>query len=221
MHLVITTSRYDEVTEYLAHYSKELINYSEANGHKPIHLKKPRLTKEELSNIVKKKNPKLFLFNAHGDENTIYGDKINGKVAGLIIENENHYLLCDKLVYARACSAGASLGKACTEKNNGCFIGYKDPFKFIIDVNWLTNPSKDNAAKVSLEPSNELAKHLIKGGTAQEAVKRFVELSKKNLSKLTNKLRNKKDGAFHQMMVLWDNLEATVVLGNPNLAFKP
>ena len=89
-----------------------------------------------------------------------------------MIEGENDELLQNRIVYARACSAGASLGKKCVGKE-GCFIGYKHPFKFICDKTRNGNPDKDNLAKKSLQPSNELARCLIDGKSADSAVKCF------------------------------------------------
>ena len=119
---IITMPNYDDATAYLYCYSEELVRFAEKNGISISHLKRPKLRRKNLENMIKQQNPQLLLFNAHGDERTIYGDKVENKTEFLIKEGENHQLLQGRLTYAIACSAAASLGKACT-KNDGCFIG--------------------------------------------------------------------------------------------------
>ena len=149
MKALITLPNYDDATSYLFCYTKEIIDFADQKGIFTIKLSRPRLTKENMEKSIAKQEPKLVLFNAHGDDKTIYGDKIMGEEEYLVKEGENHYLLEGRIIYARACYAAASLGKACT-KNSGCFIGYSTPFSFWIDEKWSANPLKDQTARLFL-----------------------------------------------------------------------
>jgi len=213
MTILITNPNYDEATGYLFYYTHKLVEFAENSGLEVIYLKKPRLTKAEVDSCIKKKNPSLILFNGHGDEEVIYGDKIDGVEEPIVKKGENHEILADRLVYARACSAGASLERVCTG-GRGCFIGYITPFKFWTDRNWSGNPAKDKLAELFLEPSNLLAQALLKGNTAKEADSRFREASKKNILRL---LMRKEPGDMASIMILWDNLNGQVILGNCEL----
>ena len=82
----------------------------------------------------------MVFFNAHGSERAICGDKIMGCEEILVEEGKNHDLLVNRIVYARACWAARSLGRACVVDAKGCFIGYKTPFSFWIDDAWSAKP---------------------------------------------------------------------------------
>ncbi|MDP3640677.1 MAG: hypothetical protein Q8R53_05790 [Nanoarchaeota archaeon] len=179
MKAIITMPNYDDATSYLYCYAEELIKFAERKNITVIQLKRPKLRKKILEESITKQDPQLLLFNAHGDETTIYGDKVEGKEEYLIREGENHHFLIGKLTYARACSAAASLGKICTQKN-GCFIGYNQPFSFWTDTSRTTTPLKDKIAQLFLRPSNELAIALLRGKSAQEAADIFFNMSKKS-----------------------------------------
>ncbi len=214
MKTIITMPNYDEATSYLYCYAKELVEFAAKQRISLVQLKRPRLRRNILEASITKQQPQLFLFNAHGDEGTIYGDKIGVETEYLVKENENHQLLEGKLTYARACSAAASLGKTCTKKN-GCFIGYNQPFSFWIDTSRSTTPLKDKTAQLFLRPSNELAMALLQGKSAREAAQTFDHLSKKNIRWLLG--RKDEPGALASAMLLWNNLMAQEVLGNEEL----
>ena len=211
MKTIITMPNYDDATAYLYAYSEEIIKFAEEKGISIIQLKRPRLCKENLQTSIIKQKPQLLLFNAHGDELTIYGDKISNTTGYLIRKGENHNLLEGKITYARACSAAASLGRACVQKS-GCFIGYNQPFSFWTDVSRTTTPLKDKVASLFLKPSNELAIALLRGKSAREAAKLFMESSKKNLLQLLSK--KEEPGAMASAMILWNNMSAQEVLGD-------
>ena len=216
MTILITSPDYDEVTGYLLTYTKQVVNFAEKNGKKVNYLVRPRLTRKNFTQIIEQQKPNLLLLNGHGDDTTIFGDKIQGVPEPLVEEGKNHKLLEGKLTYARACCAAASLGKAAT-KNGGCFIGYKELFQWWTDANWHGNPAKDKTAKLFLEPTNMLCEALIKGKTAEHASELFVEESKRNIAQ---QLRNSREsGALANVMLLWSNIEAQVVLGDKEMTF--
>ena len=215
--LLVTRPAYDDATSYLYHYAGEVINYAREKDINVLDLERPRLTKKNFTKIVSDKNPYVIFFNAHGDSTCIYGDKIDADEEILIEENVNHDLLNNKVVYARACYAGASLGEACV-KIGGCFIGYESPFTFWIDANWSATPLKDETAKLFLEPSNMIVLSLLKGNSVREAVEKSVNLTKKNIMKLMSD--QKEPGYMASIMALWSNLEGQVVLGDKDMKME-
>lgn len=216
--LLVTRPRYDDATNYLFYYAREVINFAEEKSIKVLDLVRPKLTKENFSNLISKQNPHLIFFNAHGDEKIVYGDKIEDKEEILIEEDKNHHLLENRVVYARACWAAASLGKACTQNKKGCFLGYKTPFSFWINERWSAKPLNDKTAKLFLEPSNLVVASLLKGNTTQEAFDKSLDMSKKNILKL---LKEKEEpGATASIILLWENMEGQVILGDKNIKFE-
>ncbi len=214
MKAIITMPNYDDATAYLYCYAEELVRFAEENNISIIQLQRPRLQRKVLEESIQKQNPQLLLFNAHGDEKTIYGDKIGNEEEYLIREGENHRLLAGKLTYARACSAAISLGRAGVEKN-GCFIGYNQPFSFWTDTSRTTTPLKDKIAEIFLQPSNELVVGLLRGKKAKEAAEIFISSSKKNMLRLLAK--QDEPGAMALAMLLWNNMMAQEVVGNEEM----
>jgi len=213
--ILITRSSYDDATSYLFYYAGIVMKEAEGKGIKVIDLKRPNLTLGRFTSAIKEKQPQFIFFNAHGDEDAIYGDKIGEKEEVLIKENINHQLLDSKLVYARSCWAAASLGKAC---KGGCFIGYSLPFNFWIDERWSSKPQNDNTARWCLEPSNLIVSSLFKSNTAEEAVTKSINMSKKNMLKLL-KIQNE-PGVVDIIAVLWNNMQCLEIIGDKEMKFE-
>jgi len=215
--LLVTRPSYDDATGYLFSYAGLVLNYANNHNIKNIDLKKPRLTRNNFESIISKKDPKLIFFNAHGNEKSIYGDKINKKEEILVQENKNHSILMSRIIYARACLAAVSLGNFCTKEGKGCFIGYETPFSFWIDERWSSKPLNDKTAKLFLYPSNEIVISLLKGNSAHEAFNKSLDMSKKNILEL---LKIKKEpGAMASIMLLWTNIQGQVILGEKDIKF--
>ena len=209
--ILITMPTYDEATNYSSYYAGLIAREAETKGITVVSLKRPRLTQKIFSEIIQNQNPSFIFFNAHGNEKIIYGD--NDEI--LIEEGKNHSLLNSKLIFARACCAAASLGRAI---KGGCFIGYSVNFGFWIDERWSTKPSNDNTARLFFEPSNLIVSSLLKGNTAEDAVKKSAELSKKNILKLMKE--QKEPGATASVVLLWNNMRGTEICGNKDMKFE-
>ncbi|MFH1376085.1 MAG: hypothetical protein ABIH25_00445 [Candidatus Woesearchaeota archaeon] len=214
---LITRPNYDDATGYLFYYAKEVIDYAKKIGVEFFDLVRPKLTKTNFISLLDKKDPVLVLFNAHGDDKRIYGDKIKDKEEVLIEEGKNNSVLFDRIVYARACYSGLSLGENCIGKK-GCFIGYRTPFSFLIDERWSAKPLNDKTAKLFLEPSNLIAISLLKGNRAEDAFDKSLNMMKKNMMKLMKV--EKEPCTMASMMVLWNNMQGQTILGNKNAKFK-
>jgi hypothetical protein len=138
--LLVTRPQYDDGTYYLYHYAGEVIDYAEKKDINVLDLARPRLTRKFFTDLISNKNPSVVFFNAHGGPNCIYGDKINNVEEILVGENTNHKLLNNRIVYARSCYTGTSLGVACVE-DGGCFIGYTSAFVIYLDGVNYSDPS--------------------------------------------------------------------------------
>lgn len=215
--LLVTRPNYDDATCYLFYYAKLIIDFAEEKNIHVLDLVRPRLTKGNFLDLISTQDPALVFFNAHGDERIIYGDKIEGDEEMLVEENKNHFLLSGRIVYARACRAAASLGKACS-RQSGCFIGYKTPFSFWIDERWSSKPLNDNTANLFLEPSNLIVSSLLKGNTAQEAFDKSLTMSKKNILNLL-KIKEEPE-AMPSIMLLWNNMQGQEILGEKDIRFE-
>ncbi len=143
------------------------------------------------------------------------GDK--GKI--LFSINKGIELLKDRIVYARACHAGISFGKKMVEKNNGCFIGYNNPFSFWISGERSATPAKDEIAKLFLEPSNEIINLLIKGNTTGNSNEKSKKMMIENMNKVLKMEEKKEPGAMSWLEILWNNYEGQVLHGNEGASF--
>ncbi len=212
--ILVTMPTYDEPTNYSSYYAGIVIREAEAKGISVVSLKRPRLSRKIFEEIIENQSPVFIFFNAHGNEKMIYGDRLDRGEEVLIEEGKNHSLLNSRIVFARACCAAASLGKAC---EGGCFIGYNMNFGFWIDERWSTKPANDNTAKLFFEPSNLIASSLLKGNTANEAVKKSIDLSKKNILRLMKE--QEEPGATASAILLWNNMRGTEICGNGKIKF--
>lgn len=206
--ILITLPTSDDVTEYLSAFSKEIIENSKDKQIPIKQIKGKDVTKESVGPIIKNLDYQMLIFNGHGSPNEIRGHKNRE----LICAGKNDFLLIDRITYARSCWAVMKLGEICMKHSKkGCFIGYKIPFMFLINKNWVANPLKDNIAKVFFDTSNLIPIGLIKGHTAKES----NENSKKSMLKAINKALKKKDKDSQIIAeTLWNNYIGQEIVGN-------
>jgi len=208
-HIVMTLPRWDDVTEYLSAFSKDIHDKCKKNSVLITILEKENVTKEKVESSIRK-NTKMLILNGHGSPDCICGHR-DEKIIELKV-NDN--LLDNKITYARSCWSFSKLGQICLNKKDKCFIGYLFPFQFIVQERWITNPLKDNTAKIFFETSNLVPLGLIKGSTAGES----NENSKKSILKSMNKILKKgKKGNKAIFRALWNNYDSQKIVGNENL----
>lgn len=206
--LIITLPQCDNATEYLTYYSRFVIEEAENKGMRIKEIRSKELNLKNFTEIVKKLDYKLVIFNGHGTADSIFGYKTNV----LIKAGMNEELLKDRITYARSCNAAVSLGVECTKNSDGAFIGYIFPFVFYINEKWSTKPSNDNVAKLFLEPSNQVPVSLIKGNSAIESDTNSKKQILKNIDKV---LRNPSEPETPFIVEgLWNNYLGQVVKGN-------
>jgi hypothetical protein len=205
--LIITMPQYDVVTEYFSQFSKEILKEAKGEDLPIKSLVGKEVVKSFFESVAEDFPYNILVLNGHGTAEEIFGqDK-----KPLIAEGVNERLLAGRITYARACEAGASLGKSVALLNkDGCFIGYKLPFQFYGDITWETNPIKDNTARIFLGPSNAIPIALIHGKTASEAHENAKRMTLKNLNKV---LRNIDKDSLAIAEALWNNYDGQVLLG--------
>lgn len=213
---MITRPDYDDGTAYLSCYASLILKLAEKKNINVKDFFGKNVNAKEVTKYVSKKNPKLLFINGHGNEDLLEGNKNE-----ILFSVDNGLeLLKNKIVYARACHAGLSLGNKMIQGNSGCFIGYKSPFSFWMSGSRSSTPLKDKVAALFLIPSNEVVSCLICGKTTKEA----NELSKKKMVKSMQKVldlnEKKEPDAMELLKILWINYKGQVLHGNEDLTFN-
>lgn len=207
--LLLTLPRHDDVTEYLSQFSQAIGEEADKQGIECKPLKDENANRAEFDKVMNKLDYRMIVFNGHGSADSIKGYKDETLVA----VGDNEEILKDRIVYARACEAGEVLGKVCTNNTKeGCFIGYRYPFRFLIESQWITCPLKDTTAAFFLEPSNQVPISLIKGHTTQEAHENSQFHLLKSIKKV---MRSGRQDSFLLIEELWNNYDGQVLHGNP------
>lgn len=189
--LLVIRPRYDNGTEYLFYYASLVLKEAEKLNISKKDFPGKEANPNNVLNYIKKKNPLLVFVNGHGDADSLEGDE--GET--LFSIDKNIDILKNKIVYARACHAGISFGKKMVEKNDGCFIGYTSPFSFWTDDKYSATPSKDNLAKLFLEPSNEIMNSLIKGNSTKISNDKSKKMMIENMKKILKMEEKQEPGA--------------------------
>src|SRR5581483_8420715 len=105
--LVVTNPCDDKVTEYLDTWSEKAINLAKEQPDTFVYeLRWEKANREDFVKVIEEKQPRLILFNGHGNHDFITG--FNQDV--LVRCGENEQLLKDKIVHAMSCNAGKTLG---------------------------------------------------------------------------------------------------------------
>lgn len=205
---LITQPNFDKVTSYLFHSGKEILKENYSLEVQFMNLEGDKVNKINVESYLKKQDPKIVLFNGHGNDWTICGYKDED----LIMMNENEELLKGKIIYSLSCSSAARLGKNAVLKGTKAFIGYSDSFMIYIDSEREATPLKDSIAASFLKPSNKLSISLLNGKSAEESSKKSKEEFQKETKKyLTGRLF---EGSERIAMALLWNMDNQVVLGD-------
>jgi len=211
--LLITRPEHDDTTHYLSNWSKEAIEKAQAKGIKVFDLHKKRANKTEVVSMLSKQKPGLVIFNGHGGNNFIGGNKKEP----LIVAGKNEHLLREKITYAVSCKSAKTLGPKSIDSGANAYIGYDDDFVFFYNPHMMTHPLKDDTAKLFLEPSNELVISLIKGNTTKECCKRSKQSFQTNMKRLLSSEATKEETSMARY--LWWDMKHQVCLGDEGATF--
>jgi hypothetical protein len=178
--ILITLPDHDDTVYYLSSYSEPIVKAAEQKGMRRLVLKGRRANRAEFESHVKKNKPDFVVFNGHGSAEEVAGQDNDY----LVKCSQNEKLLGGKVVYARACSSLALLGKSCVDKGAKAYAGYKDSFVFITDRNSMANPMRDSFAKPFFECSNVVPISLVKGDDVGAACEKAQMQYKKTIRSL-------------------------------------
>lgn len=166
MLLLPTRPRHDTPTHYLFYWAGVLIDEAKKKGVKVIDLYKEKAKRKKLHSYLAKQPVDIVILNGHGNQEAVAGQN------EIILSTGNGTgLLKDKVMFVRACDAGAILGKEIMRMGARGFIGYIQPFMFPIDKDYFNKPLEDELAAPVLKCSNQVGISLIKGGSVTEAQK--------------------------------------------------
>jgi len=210
--LLLTRPNYDLPTTYLSHWSEPVIELANQKNLKTTDLAGTKANRSGFTGRVEKTNPSFIFFNGHGSETTVMGqdDEI------LVAAGDNEDLLRGKIVFARSCSSAKKLGPQAVSEGALTFIGYEEPFVFMIDLQTATKPRLDKTAQLFLGSSNQIATTLIKGHTSGEADQRAKQSFRRNIRKLLTSRVTKEDASAVRFL-LWD-MNHQVCLGDSSVA---
>ena len=124
----------------------------------------------------------MIIFNAHGNEDSIFGFESN-----ILIQcSENEGILAGKIVHALACEAGKNVAPACIKIGTRAFIGYAEKFRVAYDRRAKTQEDmkRDAYAELIMEPAFEVVSALIEGDTVLGAYRRSQRKYAENLKML-------------------------------------
>lgn len=206
--ILITRPEHDPGTRYLSYWGQEIINQASKKGLDVFDLRKDKANKKEFEGRMKKLKPSFVLLNGHGDEDCVAGH--DNEI--LVKKGENEELLKNKITYAVSCDSAKELGQSCVDEKTA-YIGYDEKFILTLDRNYLNNPLKDKRAARFLDASNQVAKSLIKGHTAEESAERSKKMFKKAIISLL--FSSDPDARADAKDLFWD-MRHQVCLGNKN-----
>lgn len=207
--VLITRPDHDLATNYLCLWTEDIVRLSNKKR-KTLDLKSKKATAKNFKSYIEKHHPEFLFINGHGNEHEITG--YNNEI--LVKAGQNEYLLANKIIYARSCSAACGLGEIVSKKYAATFIGYRKSYILGRNPSKLFRPLEDEVAKLFIEPSNLVSISIIKGQTAKEAYRKSQEAMTKNFFFMlsSNATSNQKDSAVY----LWANKRNQVFLGNEN-----
>jgi hypothetical protein len=210
---LITRPQHDEVTDYFAWWSNEIIEFAASRGIKMIDLGAEDTTKDNFERYIADQMPSLIIINGHGDSSCFAGHKDEP----LVTIGVNEAILKGKIAYIRACSCAAELGPAAIDAGADAFIGYRLPFCFLTNKNMSCTPEDDYLANIFKDPSNLVALSLLKGCNVGEADKRskdkYLELIRRFGASNADP-----DAPSIRRWLFW-NMRAQSALGNPQATF--
>jgi len=206
--VLITRPDHDLITTYLFHWSTFVLQEAIIRNIKVLDLRGKKANSKTFVSYIVKHQPILVFFNGHGNEDVITGYDNEP----LVEVNKNERLLTAKIVYARSCDAAKNLGRLCIDNGTVAFIGYEKKYALAYTPSKVTNPLKDDVARLFVEPSNLVPISLLKGNTAKDAYRKSQYSMWRNFGFMlsTRATQSQKDAAPY----LWFNRKHQVVLGD-------
>lgn len=206
---LITRPGHDLITNYLLHWSKQLIDLANSKGVKVIDLEHEKVNRKDFASRLKKTKPELVMLNGHGNKNVVTGYDNRS-----LLDARNAHVLDGAVTYARSCSSAHTLGGVAVQSGAKAYIGYTEPFTMGYDIDKIQHPLEDKVAALFLEPSNHVVISLLKGHTAGESTSRSKKLSMKRIQMLASSTASAEEKVYARY--LWYNMQSQVCLGDQN-----
>ena len=212
----VTNPSPDDATRYLNSWSDVVISSARSQSAEldVYELKGDKVTKENLTRLIKEKNPHLILFHGHGGSKIILGFEANI----LIACDDNESILSNRIIHSLSCDSGQVLGPRCVSIGSKAFVGYKKEFKFAHQGEKTdTLRYSDVLAGFFLRPAFEVDKALLEGNSIEQTHQRSQKMYRENLQMLltsSDPTLNKTyaSGLYHDMI-------NQVALGDKNSSF--
>lgn len=197
MLLLLTRPRYDTPTHYLFYWAGLLIDEARKKGVRVIDLDKNKANEKNLHSYLTKRPIDTVILNGHGNPEAVAGQ--DNKT--ILSVGNGTDLLNGKVIFVRACDAGAILGKEIMKMGAKGFIGYIQPFMFLIDKDSFKKPTEDELASPVLACSNQVGLSLIKGRYATEAQKDSLDKYTETIDKYSS---SEAINSFLLPILLWN-----------------
>lgn len=197
MLLLITRPRHDRATYYLFYWAGLLIDEAKKKGVGVIDLDRDKARGKKLHSYLAKQPIDIVILNGHGNQEAVAGEDNE-----IILSTGNGAkLLNGKIIFVRACDAGAILGKEIMKNGARGFIGYIQPFMFLIDKDSFNKPLEDELATPVLACSNQVGFSLIKGRSTAEAQKDSLDKYTETIDKYSS---SEAINSFLLPILLWN-----------------
>lgn len=155
--LLITRPEHDVTTHYLSKWAGKVVEEAKRKGIDTIDLFRDKANRNRFIGILKKRKPKLLVLNGHGNDNSVMGH--NNEI---ILQSDDGEALKGKVIYALSCRSAKILGQDSIAKGASAYLGYKEDFVFMYNVDKISKPTEDKTASLFFEPSNHLSISLLK-----------------------------------------------------------
>jgi len=203
--LLISLPCPDIGTHYLSEWSKQILaEASERNWH-ANKMEKGHVNRKETESRLNKHKPDFVVLNGHGNAYEVYGQ------SEVILDSSNVHLLAETITFVRACNCAEVLGKKAKDKKCRAFIGYTKSFWVPRVHKYESIPLQDPAAKPVLESSNKVALAILKGNSAESAVKASKDHANKMILFL---LATEEPYGKASLRALLRNTDAIVCIGD-------
>lgn len=163
MGILITLPNFDPTTKYISVWNKDLIiPVMLKNSRSNLILEKKQASRSHVEYTIEKENPRLLIFNGHGDVDCICGQ--NNEILIKLGENDN--LLNSRIVHSFTCDSANKLGISSKAE---AFVGFNDKFFFWMSRTSVSRPLKDHLATPQIKTALIVPFEIIKGKSVDEA----------------------------------------------------
>jgi hypothetical protein len=173
--IIVTNPIHDDETRYLDMWITEVADYMDSlKGVAVVRLNGELATASGLKDSINQHDPRLVMFNGHGNPNVILGHE--GRPIIVSAQKDNAQFN-GRIVHAVVCSAAHDLGQELVKLGAKAFIGYRKKFYF-----WQVGDDTSHpGAKLFLEPALLVSRKLSEGATVEQSFKASQKVYAQNL----------------------------------------